>query len=69
MSAGTSAASLLLALVNNACAVPRGINVQSRHDGGEWLWELVEYVCHCRLLGDVCTLAAAKVLTGLLRQY
>lgn len=30
MSAESSAASLLLALVNNARAVPRGVNVRSR---------------------------------------
>lgn len=40
----SSAASLFLALVNNAHAVPCGINIHSRHDGGEWLWKLVECV-------------------------
>ena len=65
MFAESSAASLLLALVNNARAVPRGINVHSGHNGGECFWC---GVCRCRLLGDFHMLAAVKVLTGLLRQ-
>lgn len=42
MSAENSAASLLLAPVDNARAVPRGINIDRGHDGGEWLRELAE---------------------------
>lgn len=44
MSAGGSAASLLLALVNDACAARLGINIHSRDDGGGRLWGLAERV-------------------------